>query len=96
MLQSNPTNFTYLFKPLDVEGGPNLCVKPMMKKKFTNWNADQTTQAIGKSQELEQIEIPLKLLIVKPLHAKWLIEMYNEMTSADGKQMCMKVGRQQV
>ena len=43
-----------------------------------------------KGQELEQIEIPLKLLLVKPLHAKWLIEMYNEMTSADGKQVCLK------
>ena len=43
-----------------------------------------------KGQELEQIEIPLKLLLVKPLHAKWLIEMYNEMTSADGKKVCLK------
>ena len=61
-----------------------------MKKKFTNWYVDQITQAMDKGQELEQIEIPLKLSIVKPLHAKWLIEMYNEMTSADGKQVCLK------
>ena len=59
-------------------------------KKFADWNADQTTQAMGKSQELEQIEIPLKLSIVKPLHAKWLIEMYNEMTSADGNEVYLK------
>ena len=61
-----------------------------MMKKFTNWYRDQVTQAMDKGQELEQIEIPLKLSIVKPLHAKWLIEMYNEMTSADGKQVCLK------
>ena len=45
---------------------------------------------MDKGQELEQIEIPLKLSIVKPLHAKWLIEIYNKMTSADGKQVCLK------
>ena len=63
----------------------------MMKKKFTNWYADQTTQVMDKGQELEQIEIPLRLLIVKPLHGKWLIEIYNKMTSADEKQVCLKV-----
>ena len=45
---------------------------------------------MNKGQELEQIEIPLKLSIVKPLRAKWLIEIYNEITSADGKQVCLK------
>ena len=56
----------------------------MIKKKYTNWHADQITQAMDKGQELKQIEIPLKLLIVEPLHAKWLIEMYKEMMSTDG------------
>ena len=43
---------------------------------------------MDKGQELEQIEIPLKLSIVKQwLIAQWLIEIYNEMTSADGKQV---------
>ena len=46
-----------------------------MKKKFTNWYVDRITQVMDKGQELEQIEIPLKLSIVRPLHAKWLIEI---------------------
>ena len=32
-------------------------------------------------KELKTIEVPLKLSNIKPLHAKCLIEMYNEMTS---------------
>ena len=51
----------------------------MMKKKFTSWYEDQITQAKDKGQELKQIEIPLRLSNVNPLHAKWLIEIYNEM-----------------
>ena len=90
LLESVPANFTYLFQPLDVQGGPNGYVKRIMKKKFTTWYADQITQAMDKGQELETIEVALKLSIVKPLHAKWLIEIYNEMTSDDGKQVCLK------
>lgn len=90
MLQSVPANFTYLFQPLDVQGGPNGYIKRITKKKFANWYTDQITQAMDNGQELETIEVQLKLSIIKALHAKWLIEMYNEMTSADGKQICLK------
>ena len=27
---------------------------------------------------------------MKPLHAKWLIEMYNHMTSSEGRDVCLK------
>ena len=36
-------------------------------------------------RELDSIDIELKLSIIKPLHAKWMMEVYNEMTSAEGK-----------
>ena len=39
---------------------------------------------------LETTETPLKLSTIKPLHAKWLIEMYNEMTLDEGRKMCLK------
>ena len=42
------------------------------------------------SQELVSIDIELNLSIIKQLHAKWMIEVYNEMTSAEGKDVCLK------
>ena len=36
-------------------------------------------------KELETIEVPLKLSNIKPLHLKWLIEIYNEMTLDEGR-----------
>ena len=36
-LQKVPANLTYLFQPLDVQGGPNGHAKRFMKKKFTLW-----------------------------------------------------------
>ena len=35
VLQKVPANLTYLFQPLDVQGGPNGYAKKFMKKKFT-------------------------------------------------------------
>ena len=40
-LQKVPANLTYLFQPLDVQGGPNGQAKRFMKNKFTLWCADQ-------------------------------------------------------
>ena len=80
LLQSVPANFTYLFQPLDAQEGPNCFLKRLMKRKFTDWYASQITLTMEEGKELETMEVPLKLL-----HAKWLIEMYNEMTSDEGR-----------
>ena len=40
--------------------------------------------------ELDSIGIELKLSIIKPLHAKWMMEVSNEITSAEGKELCLK------
>ena len=90
LLQSVPANFTYLFQPLDVRGGPNGFVKRLMKKKCSDWYAAQVTHAMDDGRELDSIDIDLKLSIIKPLHTKWMMEVYNEMTSAERKEVCLK------
>ena len=90
LLQSVPANFTYLFKPLDIQGVPNGFVKRLMKNKFSDWYAAQITHAMDDSRELDSIDIELKLSVIKPFHAKWMMEVYNEMTSAEGKEVCLK------
>ena len=61
-----------------------------MKRKFTDWYASQITLTMEEGKELETIEFPPKLSNIKPLYAKWLIEMYNEMTSDEGRKVCLK------
>ncbi|XP_057304911.1 uncharacterized protein LOC130641912 isoform X1 [Hydractinia symbiolongicarpus] len=90
LLQSVPANFTHLFQPLDVQGGPNGYVKRMMKQKFLKWYTAKIMQALDAGKPLAEIEVDLKLSIVKPLHAKWIIEVYNQMTSEEGKKVCLK------
>ena len=61
-----------------------------MKNKFCEWYSTQVTQALDMGKEIDEIEVPLKLSILKPLHAKWFIEMYNHMTEENGRKVCMK------
>ena len=68
-LQKVPANLTYLFQPLDVQGGPNGHAKRFMKNKFTLWYADQIKSELDKGKKVEEINISMKLSVLKPLHA---------------------------
>ena len=46
ILEKVAANLTYLFQPLDVEGGPDGYAKRFMKKKFTLWYTDQIQHAM--------------------------------------------------
>ena len=92
LLEKVPANLTYLFQPLDVQGGPSGYVKHFMKKTFKLWYSDQVMRALDEGKDIKDVEISLKLLIVKPFHAKWLIEIYNHMTSSQRRD----VGKSQV
>ena len=92
ILQKVPPNLTYLFQPLDVQGGPSGYAKRFMKKKFTVcvWYADQVQRAMDAGKSMEEIDIDLKLSVLKPLHASWLIELFDHMTSPAGKAVSLK------
>ena len=68
-LQKVPANLTDLFQPLDVQGGPNGHAKRFMKNKFTLWYADQIKCELDKGKKIEEIDISMKLSVLKPLHA---------------------------
>ena len=92
ILQKVPANLTYLFKPLDAQGGPNGYAKRFIKKKFTLSYADQVQRAMdgNRFRLMEEIDIELKLSVLKPLHASWLIELFDHMTSPAGKAVSLK------
>ena len=51
-----------------------------MKQKFTNWYSSEVLKEMDKGKEVDAIEIKLKLSVMKPLHATWLIDLYNHLT----------------
>ena len=70
----------HLFQPLVLT--VNVHFKQCMKRKVM--------QRLDDGEKLESIEIKFKLSTMKPLYAKWLMEVYEQMTTATGREICLK------
>ena len=70
-----PANMTHIFQPLDLT--VNQWAKKFMRDRFLQWYAGVIRQHLDEGKILE-VEIKFPLNVMKPLHATWIIEMYNE------------------
>ena len=52
-----------------------------MKRRFTEWYSQGIWKGLESGQELNDIDTKLTLTILKPLHASWLADLYNYLTS---------------
>ena len=52
-----------------------------MKRRFTEWYSQGIWKELESGQELNYIDTKLTLTILKPLHASWLADLYNYLTS---------------
>ena len=62
-----------------------------MRKKFVTWYVEEIKKQMGAGVPAESIDVNLKLTPLKALHASWLIELYNVLTTADGREMVLHV-----
>ena len=74
--ESVPNNMTDYFKVLD------LTVNKWVKSFMNEWFATQLINKLESGKELENITIKFLLSTMKPLHAGWLIDCYNQLTSS--------------
>ena len=80
-----PANMTNIFQPLDLT--VNGSAKSFMKHKFTEWYSAQIGKELEDGVPLGDIEIKLQLSVLEHLHASWLVDLFNYMTSDTGKQI---------
>ena len=64
-------------------------MKTFTKHKFNEWYANEISSQLDAGVALESVDIKMKLSIMKPIHAGWLVELYNQMTTEDGKWVIM-------
>ena len=74
-----PSNMTNYYQPLDCT--TNKWAKDFLKAKFRTWFSKLGQKHLDKGIALDDINIRFQLKTMKPLHAKWLIDLYNEVTS---------------
>ena len=67
---------TNQFQHLDLTvNGP---ANESLKQKFEAWYASQITEKLDNGCDIYSVEVPLKLSILKPIHAtKWIIGIYD-------------------
>ena len=82
-----PNNMTHLFQPLDLT--VNGHCKSFMKKKFAEWFAQQFDKQLTLGKKVEDIEMKFHLTEIKPIHAKWITEFYNHMSTEEGLNIVM-------
>ena len=66
---------TRYFQPLD--GTVNGPAKRFLKKKFEIWYASEVTKQLQNGENVYEVDVKLQLSILKPLHARWIISLYD-------------------
>ncbi|KAK3084641.1 hypothetical protein FSP39_016716 [Pinctada imbricata] len=76
-----PAACTDQLQPLDIL--PNGVFKRTMKQCFEDRYADETATQIRKGVAISDIKIDLRLSIVKPLHANWLLKSVDKLRNSE-------------
>ena len=82
-----PANMTNHLQPLDLT--VNGYVKRFMREKFNSWYSSQLRWQLDEGKHLQDIDVPLRLSILKPFHAEWLVDCYNHMTTTAGRNIIL-------
>ena len=72
-----PANMTSHFQPLDLT--INGIAKTFLKDKFGEWYAAQVQKQLGDGSNIYAVEVKLSLSVLKPIHARWLISLYDHL-----------------
>ena len=72
-----PNNMTHYFQPLDLT--VNAVAKHFLKDKFELWYANEVKKQLHEGTKVYEIDIPLKLSILKPIHGRWLLALYDHL-----------------
>ena len=76
-------NMTHIFQPIDLT--VNGAAKYSLKAKFIEWFAKKIDECLQEGKELQDIEAKFGLTTLKPLHASWVCDFYDYLTSSKGE-----------
>ena len=82
-----PDSMTAGFQVLDLT--VNKWVKGIMMDKFNKWFTETWRKELDAGKSLDEISMKIKLVTMKPLHAKWVINVFNQLSSFEGKNVIL-------
>ena len=72
-----PANCTDRLQPMDIS--VNKPAKNFLRQQFQEWYADKICQQLDRDEGM--VPVDLRLSIVKPLGARWIIKLFDYLTS---------------
>ena len=54
---------------------------------FNEWYSNEMFKQLGVGKHIECVDVKLLLSVLKPLHAGWVVELYNLRTTPKGQQV---------
>ena len=79
---SVPANMTHFFQPLDLTVRE---AKKFMKDQFMAWYSAQIHTQLDSGVPLDDVDVDMRLSVLKPIHATWLVSMFNHLSSSEGR-----------
>ena len=80
---SVPAILTHFLQPLDMT--VNREVKKFMKDQFTAWYLVKIHTQLDSGVPLDDVDVDMHLSVLKPIHATWLVSMFNHLSSSEGR-----------
>ena len=80
-----PNNMTADFQVLDLT--VNKWLKGIMMDKFNKLFAEILRKELDEGKILDEISLKFKLMAITNLHVKWVIDVFNQLSSFDGKKV---------
>ena len=74
-----PNNMTHLFQPLDLT--VNKFAKSVIRDCYSKYYSEEVEVQLNNGILPTDVKVDIKLLTLKPLHAKWIESIYSEMQS---------------
>ncbi|CAH1248589.1 POGZ [Branchiostoma lanceolatum] len=68
-----PASCTGELQPLDADGCVNDALKKDLTQSFTDFYAQKVAKALEEGLPIEDVKVDLRLSVMKPLHASWLL-----------------------
>ena len=78
---------TDVFQPINLT--VNNWVKSKVTSKFNAWLRNSLNKELDDGKALDEINRKILLTTMKQLHAGWLIDIYNELSSPEGRKVIL-------
>ena len=87
VLVNVPANMTKYYQVLNLT--VNKYTKAFTRKKFNEPFAKEIHRQLDAGIPLEEVDVKLRLSVMNPIHAHWIVELHNHITTGEGKENIM-------